>query len=40
MSKKTTYALKTPRAVALPFMYGVEYVSDPAGWITHPTQKV
>ncbi len=23
--KKTTYALKTPRVVALPFMYGVEY---------------
>ncbi len=24
--KKTTYALKTPRVVALPFIYGVEYI--------------
>ena len=24
--KKTTYALKTPRVIALPFMYGVEYI--------------
>ncbi len=24
--KKTTYALKTPSVVALPFIYGVEYI--------------
>ncbi len=38
--------MKTPRVVALPFMYGVEYMifpnqkkdirSDPAAWITAP----
>ena len=42
--KKPTYALKTPRVVALGFIYGVEYIiiSDqergknncPSGWIT------
>ncbi len=25
-TKKTTYALKTPSVVALPFIYGVEYI--------------
>ncbi len=29
LQKKTTYALKTPRVVALPFMYGVEYIIIP-----------
>ncbi len=24
--KKNTYALKTPRVVAIPFIYGVEYI--------------
>ncbi len=28
-NKKTTYALKTPRVVALPFIYGVEYIIIP-----------
>ncbi len=26
IGKKTTYALKTPHVVALPFIYGVEYI--------------
>ena len=26
MQKKNTYALKTPSVVALPFIYGVEYI--------------
>ena len=49
--KKTTYALKTPRVVALLFIYGVEYIlisnqksekitsSDPAVLITSLSQR-